>query len=402
MPNNIYDVIVVGAGPAGLAVSLECAQASLNLLLIEESPLLSTEKSWLTFNDALTDYPLLEKAITNTVNRLKFFNGVDDYFDSGPTPIQGYIIEQTLMNKAYKEALAKYPNAIILERTIYQKSERWGGKVKVKTNRGEFNAKVVVDASGSYSVVAGDLKLANENFWLLMCCFIRVAKKNALEDYGCAAFSYGGKQSHLLGTTNALYPNSFDYFDVGVGDYLRNEQNQESPKDQLRNKMANVWNFYQQRGLIKKDFPFNFRTDFYGGIRLTRRQHIYADNLLVVGDAAGQGSPITGEGLRTGLYYGKMAGQVIAKAVRSNNFSRHGLKEYAKLCQKFPLFDYQYGLIIQKIARKNILPKYFFTWIQNRYNKNKDFWRDVYLKILKNAPLPFGWKLKILLKFLFV
>lgn len=52
------------------------------------------------------------------------------------------------------------------------------------------------------------------------------------------------------------------------------------------------------------------------------------DGLLLVGDAARQADPITGGGIANGCIAGKVAGEVIAKSVKANDFSVNVLKEY--------------------------------------------------------------------------
>ena len=50
---------------------------------------------------------------------------------------------------------------------------------------------------------------------------------------------------------------------------------------------------------------------------------------MLVGDAAGCVSPITGGGIDTGLESGMIAGRVAANAVKENNTSEENLQEYA-------------------------------------------------------------------------
>ena len=56
---------------------------------------------------------------------------------------------------------------------------------------------------------------------------------------------------------------------------------------------------------------------------------IIADNFMLVGDAAGCVSPITGGGIDTGLESGMMAGRVAARCIREGNYSEANLQEYS-------------------------------------------------------------------------
>lgn len=396
--DKLYDVIVVGAGPAGLSVALECCEKELAVLLLEESPLVETEKSWVTFPQALKDWPLLKKAATNTISRLKFF-GPTRHFDSGPTKLQGYVIEQSLMNKAFKKELKKCRACHILDKTIYQSAKRENGLVRVKTSRGSFKTKIVTDASGSYAVPASDLRVRDGRPFLLMCYFLRIYKRNALNDYSCLAFSYGGRKANLIGIMSALYPNSKEYFDIGIGNFLKMGGDTGKMETTIRRQMVNLWQFYQTQGMIKKDVLIDFRQGFYGGIRVERRRCIVSDNIVVVGDAAGQGSPITGEGLRTGLYYGKLASRVIVKAIKKNDYSKAMLEEYARLCREKPLFGYGYGTIIQRAIRNGLVSDRPLQKLQKFHKKDKSFWQGHGLRIIRNDPLTLKETLKVLRKF---
>ena len=58
---------------------------------------------------------------------------------------------------------------------------------------------------------------------------------------------------------------------------------------------------------------------------------IYADNIMVCGDAAGQVNPLTGGGIISGMTGGMYAGQVAAEAIKEGDCSAKFLKKYDKL-----------------------------------------------------------------------
>ncbi len=398
---NEYDVIIVGAGPAGLSTAFECSKAGLAVLLIEESDLIETEKSWGTFPSTINNYPLIKKAITNTANRLKFY-GAKESFDSDPTPIKGYFIEQSLMNNAYRAEINKFKNCRILDKTLYQKAKRKNGYVEVQTSQGMFTGKIIVDASGSYLVVANDLMMPDKKFWLFMCYFLRIHKKDALNDYGCVVYSHGVTKTKSGSAAGALYPNSKDYFDIGVANYLKSGQDTGEIKIELKEQMVNLWSFFQKQKLIKEGVKIDFKKEFYGGIRVTPRKTICGDNIIIVGDAAGQGSPITGEGLRTGLYYGEIAAKAIIKAIRKNSYNKASLELYPTLCKEKPLFGYDYGSIIQKLLRNNLATPPFrkFQKLCNSNNRHrKKYGLTLIRTLIQNDSISLKSAIKLLIKF---
>lgn len=64
---------------------------------------------------------------------------------------------------------------------------------------------------------------------------------------------------------------------------------------------------------------------------------IYDDNLLICGDAAGQVNPIEGGGIIEGMLGGMAAGDVAAKAIKEENYSKERLHEYYENTVNFHL-----------------------------------------------------------------
>ena len=67
-----------------------------------------------------------------------------------------------------------------------------------------------------------------------------------------------------------------------------------------------------------------------GGVPLAAPLNIqYADNLILVGDAARHVNPITGGGIHTAMASGKIAGEFLAELIKSDKqTSKENLKEY--------------------------------------------------------------------------
>ena len=55
-----------------------------------------------------------------------------------------------------------------------------------------------------------------------------------------------------------------------------------------------------------------------------------SDGLVIVGDAAGQGSNLVGEGIRFAMRSGQIAGETVVTALENNDVSKRGLSSYKK------------------------------------------------------------------------
>ena len=61
---------------------------------------------------------------------------------------------------------------------------------------------------------------------------------------------------------------------------------------------------------------------------------LVTDNLVLVGDAASQVSPLTGGGIISAMKAGVFAGEVSAAAIREGNYSQKRLQEYQDKCEE--------------------------------------------------------------------
>ncbi len=350
-PNNkIYDVIIVGAGPAGLSTTLECAKKGLKVLLIEESKtLLASERSWATCQETIKNYNL-EGAVTKIIDSLKFFS-IYNYsyskIEKNLNKYGGYLVEQARMNAIYQGRLLRH-NVAILTGKRFAFTEKVNNLIKLYTEDGSnYTAKIIADCTGTPAVVAKSLNLSDKKYWQWDLYFVRIHHGNEVVNPQMVVWSTGIP----ISKAGSLYPMTEEYYDIGVADYTRSDWDRDEVKISLQRKLKNLWNFYKKHNLIKKEAKFEFKETFYGRIRITPRKKIYNNNLVLVGDSAGQGSPITGEGLRAGLYYGRIAGQVLAEAIKTKNYSDKFLKKYSELCKENPLFNYKWALFTQIIVR---------------------------------------------------
>ena len=63
------------------------------------------------------------------------------------------------------------------------------------------------------------------------------------------------------------------------------------------------------------------------------RKTVY-NNLILVGDSAGQANPLVLEGIRYAIKYGRVAGEVAANAIKNNDTSEKSLKQYEQIWKK--------------------------------------------------------------------
>jgi geranylgeranyl reductase family protein len=95
----------------------------------------------------------------------------------------------------------------------------------------------------------------------------------------------------------------------------------------------------------------------------------YADNVIVVGDAAGQTKPTTGGGVIFGGIAAKIAGDISSQAIKNEDFSSKFLSEYEKRWRK----EFRKNLDVMKLVRNylNSLEDEHVEKLFNLLNKPK-------------------------------
>lgn len=150
---NKFDVIIVGAGPAGLKCAERLKNSNLSVLLIEKNKIIGPKI-------CAGGLPGLSTKLDFPDSKIKPFSKLVIYlFDKRHEinfpikTIDRYDLGQYLLNKI-KDA----KNITILKETIVKQVK----KDKVITNRGDFGYKYLVGADGSFSIVRKFLGLKSE------------------------------------------------------------------------------------------------------------------------------------------------------------------------------------------------------------------------------------------------
>ena len=100
----------------------------------------------------------------------------------------------------------------------------------------------------------------------------------------------------------------------------------------------------------KRGFGEVNRTQTYSGvIPIGYPKSTYADNIMIVGDAAAQTKPLSGGGLYTGMQCAKYAAETALDAVNSNNYSAAFLSAYEEKWKSEIGKELDRGMIIRKV-----------------------------------------------------
>lgn len=166
---DAYDVVIVGAGPIGLACGIEAQNRGLSYLIIDKGPLVN----------ALYNYPL-EMTFFSTSDKLEI--GGVPFISHNPKPTRSEALE-------YYRRVAQSKR---LNTRLYEKVEwirKGGNTFSVKTTKEEYEARNIVLATGFYDI-AHELKIPGEDL-------------PKVQHYYKEAHPYFGQKLAIIGAKNS-------------------------------------------------------------------------------------------------------------------------------------------------------------------------------------------------------
>ncbi|MDP4162225.1 MAG: FAD-dependent oxidoreductase [Bacillota bacterium] len=347
MPEK-FDVIVVGAGPAGSACALVTAKAGLKVLLVERG-----------------EYPGSKNVMGGVLYRKQLEELIPEFWKEAP--LERPVIEQRfwMMDKesvvsfGYKGlewGIEPYNNftvlraqfdqwfaqkaveagALLINETVVTECIVENGKViGIRTDRpdGEIFADVVVLADGVNSLLSKQLGFHKEfrpdEVALTVMEVINMPKEkindrfNLEDNQGCTIEIFGDSTKGNLGTA-FLYTNK-DSLNIGVGTTL-------SSMIKAKLKPYDLLDYLKTHPMVKQILQGGESAEYLahlipeGGFRSVPK--VSGNGVLVIGDAAQLVNAIHREGSNMAMNSGKMAAEAIIKAKERNDFSESGLSSY--------------------------------------------------------------------------
>ena len=323
-----FDIVIVGGGPAGSSAARIAAKNGCTVALIEkEREIAETVRtSGVTWISDIQEFQIPEECY-NPIKKFSFCSPKNSVtISDGIAKAAVLDVRKTyrfLAKRAESSGSEVFTNTNVSGILKNSSGKCVGVIAKSQDKHIQFKAKVVIDASGFSSVVARELghvkqwkkygvgaefevkteKLEYDNWWLM------VGQK-----YSPAGYAW-------------IFPTSKNTARVGVG--IGKPDSDVDPTIRLNELIDNKIGPIKDLGKIEK---IEFHYGLIPNEGLTRKT-VY-DNLILVGDSAGQANPLVLEGIRYAIRFGEVAGKVAAIAIKNNDTSETSLMPYEKKWKK--------------------------------------------------------------------
>ncbi len=298
-----YDVVVVGAGPAGSAAAESCAKAGLNVLLIEEQAHIGVpvQCAGLLSCSAFDECRVSTRSVLNTVSGATInTENATLSFDAGKT--KAYVVDRALLDQEMGYAAAD-AGAEIQLKTLAYALDLPRHRLQVKGQRGqeEIGYKVLIAADGPRATIGRMAGLPRAPVYLsgLQCDLAYETDQNKV----------------------TIYPNASPEFfgwviPMGEG--------------RARVGMCGITNVREKFERFIAGFGSQHVQFVSGTIPLGTLKSTVAEGIMIAGDAAAMAKPTSGGGVYTGIRAARHAAAVATLACETGRTDPAFLSTYER------------------------------------------------------------------------
>ena len=317
-----FDIVIVGAGPAGSSAAHEAARnGSIVALLEKESVVAETVRtSGVTWIKDAQSFGIPEDCY-NPIKNYSFCSPTNTVTISDDVAKAAVLdVRKTyrhLAKQAQESGAKLFVDTNVTDVITDEQKKPIGVIAKSADKEIKFNAKVVIDCSGFQSVVGKMLGLVTQ--W---------ERFGAGAEYEVRAENVDDKtwwlmvgQKYSPAGYAWIFPVGGDIVRIGVG--IGKPESNVDPTERLNELMENKEGPIKDLGAITK-IEFHYGLIPNDGLS---RKTVY-DNLILVGDSAGQANPLVLEGIRYAIRFGRVAGKVASDSIKNDDTSENALKPY--------------------------------------------------------------------------
>lgn len=322
----MFDVVISGAGPAGSKCAQVLAEQGYEVALLERDINWRKPCGGAVSSRIFRYYPQLRKLNYHPITGTNIYSAEYHKLEYSWKNIRDYSInvdrlefDNFIRNVAIEAGAQLFDKNLSIDFVIKNK-RKIGIKTKTPSGTKEYLGKILIVADGMSSKLTPKLDLRNkwqiDEIGLAKCAIL---KGNNNIDKDSLSFFFRKYKGY-----GWIIPLDDNHFNVGCGTWLEGN---------LNKNLNEAYMEFLNDPYIKKFFIRSQCKEVWKGAYPlpalgVKEKTLYEDNIMVIGDAAGFVSPISGEGIHPSVVSGQAAAEVAVSALESGDVSTQSLKKY--------------------------------------------------------------------------
>lgn len=401
MTANHFDVIIVGAGPAGSSAAIRLANTGLSVALLDKAvfPRDKTCGDALSV-DVINQLPLLAEELLPNFNDLqnkiasygvKIFSPdhhhVDIPFIHKGKKSCGFISPRLSFDALLFQQACSSSNVTVYQDCTISHAEADDDKVTVHSNLGTFTCSMVIGADGAHSIIAkalGTIKVEKKHHSAGLRVYYENVKHFHAENFIELHFFKEVLPGYLW-----IFPLAGNKANVGIGmlsaDVAKNKVN-------LKQVLSTLLATHPQ---LQPRFSDARPLESIKGFGLplgSRKRELSGNRFLLTGDAAALIDPFSGEGIANAIRSGRVAADQVLACFAKGDFSASFNKAYDKeiyrrmwtefkisrTLQNLIRYPWFFNFVVRKAGQSRYVQNFLIEALANVEKKKKMLWRPAF------------------------
>ncbi len=323
-----YDLVIVGGGPAGTSAAYSASKNGIKVAVIEkeESIAETVRTSGVTWIQNIKEFGIPDDCF-NPIKNFSFCSPNNEVTISDEIP-KAAVLDVRKTYRWLAQQAKDQGTDIFVKTTINNAIKNDDGDIVGVAGTSpegpvEFFGKVIIDASGFPSVVCKSMNFVSQWKRFGAGAEYEVEAENVDKDtwwlmvgqkYSPAGYAW-------------IFPISEKTVRIGVG--VGKPESNVDPTERLKELIKNKTGPIKKLGKIT---PIEFHYGLIPNDGLARKTVF--NNLILVGDSAGQANPLVLEGIRYAIKFGRVAGDIASKAIKNGKTDVKSLEPYENYWKK--------------------------------------------------------------------